>query len=58
MKIVLTMEEVLKVLYNHLQECGLHPKKDTGKSVSHIEGSYEDQQQVIEGFSFEIEEKY
>jgi hypothetical protein len=55
MKITVTLEEAMRIVGRHIIEIGGVPIADnSGKVVSHIEGQYDDAQQVEDKFSFDI----
>ena len=57
MKIVITLDEVRGIVEKELLKRGLSIRKSSGSITSHIEGQYEDSQQVVDGMSFDMVEK-
>lgn len=55
MKIIVSMEEVKKIVAQHLKAQGLPIAEHTSDFKRHTEGQYDESVEVIDGLSFELD---
>lgn len=56
MKILVTKEEVEKIVLAHMKAKGWPVDKTKVDTKTHVEGEYEDSREVFDGITVEIEE--
>jgi hypothetical protein len=56
MKILVTKEEIQKIVIEHLIAKGIPIRKDSAAVKTHVEGDYEDAKEIFDGVTVEIEE--
>lgn len=57
MKLVLTQAEVIRIVVEDLKRRGHKVKESTVKYETHVEGDYDDKQEMVDGISVELEEQ-
>lgn len=56
MKVVLTTEEVARIVEKEMFNRGLKVKEGSFTTTSHVEGQYDDAREVVNGFAVELED--